>query len=159
MACSVASGDRVMGSCMRWQVVSVHCPQNSRQQHVSLGTPVALMGAVMFWPPAQSTWVSGIPGTLRRRVCWSLYSRSGRWLMQRVGCATFCHLYGLLFVSLLGWHLPYCCSCCCAAAGCTGAWAGTGWLTAGAGYLMGSFSAVSVCPFSILLKVTMEANR
>jgi len=86
--------------------------------------------------------------------------------MQRVGCATFCHLYGLLFVSLLGWHLPYCCSCCCAAAGCTGAWAGTGWLTAGAGWvpsgvccLVGGFSAVGVYLFLILLKVTMEANR
>jgi len=62
MACSVASGDRVRGSCARWQVASVHRPQKSRRQHVSLGTPVALMSAVMFWPPARSTWVSGVPG-------------------------------------------------------------------------------------------------
>jgi len=43
MAYSVALGDRVNGSCRRWQVASVQHPQKRRQQHMSLGIPVALM--------------------------------------------------------------------------------------------------------------------
>jgi len=88
-----------------------------------------------------------------------LYIKSGRQLIQVVGHATFCCLYGLSLVSLLGWHLPYCCGCGCAGAGCAGAWAGAGWVTSGVGCPMGGFSTVGVCPFLILFKVTMEANR
>jgi len=68
----VVAGDRVMGSWRRGQSVSVQQPQKARRQHMSLGTPAVLMRDVMFWFPTWSTWVSGVPGSFCRRLCWSL---------------------------------------------------------------------------------------
>jgi len=158
MAFLIASGDRVNGSCTRWQVASMHLPQNSRWQHMSFGTPVALMRVMMFCPPARSTWESGVLGTLWRRFCWSLYSRLGRQLSLGFVCATFWHLYGLL-MSWSGWRLPNCCGCGCAGASCAHTWTSPSWAFNVAGCPVGGFSADGVWPLSILLKVMMETKR
>jgi len=94
MACSMASCDRMNGSCSRWQVASAHCLQKIRQKQVSFGMPMAFMSAMIFCSPAQSTWVRGVPGTFSRRVCCSLYRVSGRQFVLGVCFTTFCCLYG-----------------------------------------------------------------
>jgi len=97
---SIVSGDKVTGSCDRWQFCSAHVPQNASLQHVVMGTPDVRMSVGMSCPPAWRTRARGAWATTFCTVMRSLYSFGGV-LAVRTCLLSVRGRFGLFVSSLL----------------------------------------------------------